>query len=66
MKKIVPCTILQKFGENAYEITLPPSLSISPIFNISDLTPFKGNADVIGTNDEEETHADWLQELPPS
>ena len=58
MKKIGPCTILHKFGENAYEITLPPSLSISPIFNIADLTPFKGNADVTCTNDEEETHVD--------
>ena len=47
MKKIGPCTILHKFGENAYEITLPPSLSISPIFNIFDLTPFKGNVDMM-------------------
>ena len=66
MKKIGCCTILHKFGENSYEITLPPSLSISLIFNIGDLTPFKGNSNVIGTNDEKETHVDWLQELPPS
>ena len=66
MNKIGPCTILHEFGENSYEITLPPSLSISPIFNIADLTPFKGNIDVESTNDEEETHADWLHELPPS
>ena len=66
MKKIGPCTTLHKFGENDYEITLPPSLSISPIFNIYDLTPFKGNADMIGTINVEESHVDWLQELPPS
>ena len=57
---------MHKFGENAYEITLPPSLSISPIFNISDLTPFKGNVDMIGTMDDEESHVDWLQEPPSS
>ena len=66
MKEIGPCTILHKFGENAYEIILPPSLSISPIFNIVDLTPFKENIDMTGTNDEEESHANWFQELPPS
>ena len=38
MKKIGPCTILHKFGPNAYEISLPPTIAISPIFNVADLT----------------------------
>ena len=39
MKKIRPCRILRKFGENAYELELPEGIGISPIFNISDLYP---------------------------
>ena len=34
MKKIGPCKILKKFGENAYELELPEGIGISPIFNI--------------------------------
>jgi hypothetical protein len=41
MKKVGPCSILNKIGDNAYEISLPPTLQISPIFNIVDLTPYK-------------------------
>ena len=41
MKKIGPCKILKKFGENAYELELPEGIGISPIFNISDLYPYK-------------------------
>jgi hypothetical protein len=41
MKKIGPCKILKKFGENAYKLELPESIGISPIFNISDLYPYK-------------------------
>lgn len=38
MKKFGPCGILRKFNSrNAYEVELPDSLSISPIFNIADL-----------------------------
>lgn len=67
MKKIAPCTILQKFGQNAYEITLPPTHLISPIFNVSDLTPFKENIDRVGAStDVVEIHGDWVKNLPPS
>ena len=41
MKKIEPCRVLKKFGANAYEIELPDGIGISPIFNISDLYPYK-------------------------
>ena len=41
MKKIGPCKVLKKFGANAYEIELPDWIRISPIFNISDLYPYK-------------------------
>jgi hypothetical protein len=41
MKKIGPCRVLRKFGVNAYKIELPDGIGISPIFNISDLYPYK-------------------------
>jgi hypothetical protein len=41
MKKIGPCRVLKKFGANAYEIELPDGIKISPIFNISDLYPYR-------------------------
>ena len=41
MKKIRPCKILKKFGANAYEIELLDGIGICPIFNISDLYPYK-------------------------
>jgi hypothetical protein len=41
MKKIRPCKILKKFDANAYEIELPNGVGISPIFNVSNLYPYK-------------------------
>jgi hypothetical protein len=43
MKKIGPCRILKKFGENTYEIELSDGIGISLIFNIADLYPYKAN-----------------------
>ena len=43
IKKIGPCQILKKHGMNAYEIEFLSNLGISPIFNICDLTPYKGD-----------------------
>jgi len=39
-KKIGPCIILKKHGENAYQVDLPKEYEISPIFNVSDLCPY--------------------------
>jgi hypothetical protein len=41
MKNIGPCKVIRKFGANAYEIELPDGVGISPIFNITDLYPYK-------------------------
>jgi hypothetical protein len=41
LKKIGSCNILRKFDENAYEIELPEDVGIFPIFNISDLYPYR-------------------------
>jgi hypothetical protein len=41
MKKIGPCRVLKKTGENAYEIELPNGIEISPIFNVTNLYPYK-------------------------
>jgi hypothetical protein len=51
MKKIGPCKIVKKFGANAYEIELPDGIGISPIFNISDLYPYK--AEEAGVENEQ-------------
>jgi hypothetical protein len=52
MKKIGPCKILRKFDANAYEIELPDDVGISPIFNVSDLYPYRKD-DTEGSEDQE-------------
>jgi hypothetical protein len=51
MKKIGPCNILRKFDENAYEIEFPYGVGISPIFNLSDLYPYRKD-DTEGSEDQ--------------
>jgi hypothetical protein len=41
LKKIGPCKILKRFGENSYELELSKDVCISPIFNIADLYLYK-------------------------
>jgi hypothetical protein len=53
MKKIRPCKVLRKFGDNGYEIELPDGIRISPIFNVSDLYPYRARE--AETRDEQPT-----------
>ena len=66
-KKIRPCKILRKFYTNAYELELPTSIGISPIFNIADLYPYTIN-DTGQTGEDnnpaEPKKADWLKQMP--
>jgi hypothetical protein len=61
MKKIEPCRILKKFGDNAYEIELPDGIGISLIFNVSDLYPYK--AEEVGTSDGQ-SEVQWQKQMP--
>jgi hypothetical protein len=61
MKKIRPCRVLKKFGTNAYEIELPDGIRISPIFNISDLYPYKAEEAGIGN---EQPVIQWTKQMP--
>ena len=60
MKKIEPCKILRKFNANAYEIELPDDVGISPIFNISDMYPYK-RYDTEGSKDQEKIQ--WEKQM---
>ena len=42
IRRVGPCKVLAKYGENAYKIELPSDLGISPIFNVQDFLDFKG------------------------
>jgi hypothetical protein len=42
-----PFQVTKKLGSNAYVIALPSDFGISPIFNIEDLTEFKGDVENI-------------------
>jgi hypothetical protein len=61
MKKIGPCKVLRKFGANAYEIELRDGIRISPIFNISDLYPYRVEE---GGENSEKIKVQWAKQMP--
>ena len=42
MRRLGPCTILAKYGNNAYQVELLEDIGQSPIFNVVDLVRYKG------------------------
>lgn len=42
IRRIGPCAILAKYGENAYKVDLPSDIGLSPVFNIEKLVAYKG------------------------
>jgi hypothetical protein len=61
MKNIGPCKVIRKFGTNTYEIELPDGARISPIFNVTDLYPYRDEE--AGTKDEQEK-VQWTKQMP--
>jgi hypothetical protein len=60
LKKIGPCKILRKFGENAYEIELPEDVGISPIFNITHMYPYRGDG---AGGPEYQKEIQWIKQM---
>jgi hypothetical protein len=61
MNKVGPCKNLSKFDANAYDIELQDDEGISPVFNFSDLYPYRKN-DTKGSKDQE--NIQWEKQMP--
>lgn len=66
MKKIGPLKVVHKYGHNAYEVELPPTLGISPIINVCDLYPYKRESQTNQLDTSSQSNEDWVRNLPPS
>ena len=55
-----PCKVIRKFGENAYEIELPDGFGISPIFNVTDLYPYR---DEEAGAENEQKEVQWKKQM---
>ncbi|XP_057837450.1 uncharacterized protein LOC131047672 [Cryptomeria japonica] len=64
MKQTGPCEILERYRENAYKIALPPDVAILLIFNVSNLTLYKGSNEEVGVAETTLEPDDWIQKLP--
>jgi hypothetical protein len=62
MKKIGPCRVLKKLGENAYEIEFLGEIEISLTFNVSDLYPYK--AEEAGDGSDKQPEVQWQNQMP--
>ncbi|XP_057846982.2 uncharacterized protein LOC131056738 [Cryptomeria japonica] len=60
-----PCEILDKYGLNAYKIELPDDISISPIFNVSDITLYMIPTRVESPGQSIQKSEEWMKHLPP-
>ena len=66
MKKVGPCKIIAKYGANAYKVDLLSYFNISSIFNVENLTKFKGPLIKVDTNKQQIENDATLDILPPN
>jgi hypothetical protein len=52
---------LRKFDANAYEIDLPNDVGISPIFNVSDMYPYREDDT---ERSEDQVKVQWEKQMP--
>lgn len=53
-KKTGPCRILNRINNNAYKVQLPTHVKTATVFNIEDLTPYKGEETLVDVLDDGE------------
>jgi hypothetical protein len=61
MKKIGPCSVMKKFGADAYEIELLDGIGISTMFNVTDLYPYKYEE---AGEEGEHKEVQWTKQMP--